>query len=198
MREIHHRVKNNLQIVSSLLNLQANTLIDEAAKDALRDSQNRVKSIALIHQKLYKQQELSAIILKDYVLQLCSHLKVVFNAQPLEIYCEVNPPQLALDIEESIPLGIILNELVTNALKYGQINRTGGYIKIQFIENADGLCTLLFSDNGVGMPPDFDVKKSTTLGLRMVYELTRQLKGTIVYTAQPEPTFTIVFPTKKV
>ncbi len=198
MREIHHRVKNNLQIVSSLLNLQANTLTDEAAKDALRDSHNRVKSIALIHQKLYKQQELSAILLKDYVLQLCSHLKVVFNAQPLEIYCTVSPPQLALDIEESIPLGIILNELVTNALKYGQINRAGGYIKIQFIENADGLCTLLFSDNGVGMPPDFDVKKSTTLGLRMVYELTRQLKGAIVYTPQPEPTFTIVFPTKKV
>lgn len=198
MREIHHRVKNNLQIVSSLLNLQANTLTDEAAKDALRDSHNRVKSIALIHQKLYKQQELTAVLLKDYVQQLCNHLKVVFSANQLQIQCDVTPPQLTLDIEESIPLGIILNELVTNALKYGQINREGGLIKIQFTENTDGLCTLLFSDNGVGMPEGFDVKKSPTLGLRMVYELTRQLKGTIVYTALPEPTFTIVFPVKKV
>jgi two-component sensor histidine kinase len=132
------------------------------------------------------------------VQQLCNHLKVVFSANQLQIQCDVTPPQLALDIEESIPLGIILNELVTNALKYGQINREGGLIKIQFTENTDGLCTLLFSDNGVGMPEGFEVKKSPTLGLRMVYELTRQLKGTIVYTALPEPTFTIVFPVKKV
>lgn len=198
MREIHHRVKNNLQIVSSLLNLQANTVTDAAAKDALRDSHNRISSIALIHQKLYMQQEFTAIQLHDYVQQLCLHLKTALNAAPVQIQCTVRPPQLTLDIETSIPLGVIINELVTNSIKYAQINHAGGLIKIEISTDNTGLCTLRYADNGIGMPQDFDVKKATTLGLRMVYELTRQLKGVMVYATLPEPEFTIAFPVKHI
>ncbi len=195
MQEIHHRVKNNLQIVSSLLNLQANSITDQAAKDALRESHNRVKSISLIHQKLYMQDDLSAISLEEYVVQLCSHLKYVFNAPQVEIVCHVYPPHVKLDMQTSIPLGVILNELITNSIKYAQINRPGGQIQVTFTDDLGGLCTLQFTDNGVGMPADFDVRKSPTLGMRMVNELTRQLQGTITYTTFPQPTFTITFPT---
>ncbi|HLP50636.1 MAG TPA: histidine kinase dimerization/phosphoacceptor domain -containing protein [Chitinophagales bacterium] len=197
MREIHHRVKNNLQIVSSLLNLQANTVTDAAAKEALRDSHNRIKSIALIHQKLYMQQEFTAILLQDYIQQLCQHLKSALNASAVQIQCSIRPPQLTLDIETSIPLGVIINELVTNSIKYAQINHAGGLIKIQISSDNTGLCTLHYADNGIGMPEGFDVKKSPTLGLRMVYELTRQLRGAMVYAKIPEPEFTIAFPVKQ-
>ncbi|HLP20704.1 MAG TPA: sensor histidine kinase [Chitinophagales bacterium] len=197
MREIHHRVKNNLQIVSSLLNLQANTVTDAAAKEALRDSHNRIKSIALIHQKLYMQQEFTAILLQDYIQQLCQHLKSALNASAVQIQCSVRPTQLTLDIETSIPLGVIINELVTNSIKYAQINHARGLLKIEISTDNTGLCTLHYSDNGIGMPADFDVKKSSTLGLRMVYELTRQLKGAMVYATLPEPEFTIAFPVKQ-
>lgn len=197
MQEIHHRVKNNLQIVSSLLNLQANSISDGFAKDALRESHNRVKSIALIHQKLYMQEDLSAISLQEYVLQLCAHLKTVFNANLVNINCSVYPPHLKLSMETSIPLGVILNELVTNSIKYGQINREGGQINIAFIADGGGFCTLQFSDNGVGMPQQFDIKKSNSLGLKIVQELSRQLKGTLNYVAAPENAFTLVFPLQK-
>lgn len=195
MQEIHHRVKNNLQIVSSLLNLQANALTDQAAKDALRESHNRVRSISLIHQKLYMQDDLSAISLEEYVLQLGNHLKHVFNAHQIEITCSVYPPSVKLDMQTSIPLGVILNELITNAIKYAQINRPGGQIHISFTDDLGGLCTLQFTDNGIGMPEGFEVRKSPTLGLRMVNELTRQLQGTLTYSSIPQPTFTITFPT---
>jgi two-component sensor histidine kinase len=198
MLEIHHRVKNNLQIVSSLLNLQANSITDTAAKDALRESHNRVKSIALIHQKLYMQEDISAISLEEYVMQLCNHLKVVFNANQVEISCSVHPPHLKLGMEQSIPLGLILNELITNSIKYAHINKEGGQISIRFVDDLGGNCTLFFSDNGVGMPDNFDVTKATTLGMRMVNELTRQLNGTLVYIKTPSPTFKIVFPMGKI
>lgn len=197
MREIHHRIKNNLQIVSSLLSLQANTLDDAAAKEALRDSHNRIRSIALIHQKLYTQQQFTTMQVHDYVLQLCQHLGSALNATQVQIRCDVLPPQLTLDVETAIPLGVILNELVTNSIKYAHINHAGGIINIRIATDSTGLCTLYYSDNGIGMPTGFDIKKSSTLGMRMVYELTRQLKGAVVYTTLPQPSFTIAFPVKQ-
>ena len=113
MLEIHHRVKNNLQIVSSLLNLQANSMHDETAVAALRESQNRVKSIALIHQKLYAREELSAILLEEYINELSVNLKSVFNAGQISILSAVHPPHLKLDMDTTIPLSVILNELIT-------------------------------------------------------------------------------------
>ena len=198
MMEIHHRVKNNLQIVSSLLNLQANAVSDATAKDALKASHNRVKSIALIHQKLYMQEEMTAISLEEYVMQLCSNLKIVFEVPQVEIKCSVSPPDLKLDMEQSIPLGLILNELVTNSIKYGLMNRDGGCINIYLSDDEKGGCILDFSDNGVGMPADFDLKATATLGMRMIQELTRQLRGTLTYAPSIGVNFRIVFPRQQV
>jgi two-component sensor histidine kinase len=194
MLEIHHRVKNNLQIVSSLLNLQANSMADENAITALRESQNRVKSIALIHQKLYAQEALSAILLEEYINQLSADLKSVFNAQMVTIRCAVYPPHLRLNMDTSIPLGVILNELITNSIKYAQVNKQGGVISIDIKDNLDGTCTLQFSDNGIGMPAGFDFKTAATLGMRIVNELTRQIRGTLTYSADVGSKFTLIFP----
>lgn len=196
MQEIHHRVKNNLQIVSSLLNLQGNSISDPAAKDALRESHNRVKSIALIHQKLYMQDDLSALSLEEYVVQLGAHLKNVFNAQQIDISCSAHPPHLKLDMESSIPLGVILNELITNSIKYGHINRAGGFINIRFTDDLGGNCTMQYVTNGIGLPEEIDFRNSPSLGLRMVNELARQLHGKLNYVRSPQPTFTLVFPLK--
>jgi two-component sensor histidine kinase len=194
MLEIHHRVKNNLQIVSSLLNLQANSMTDEKAITALRESQNRVKSIALIHQKLYAREELSAILLEEYINELSAHLKSVFSADQVTIQTAVHPPHLKLDMDTSIPLSVILNELITNSIKYARINRAGGHIRIEITDNLDGTCTLHFADNGIGMPDDFDFKTATTLGMRIVYELARQMRATLTSAKGEGASFTIIFP----
>lgn len=194
MLEIHHRVKNNLQIVSSLLNLQANSMTDENAIMALRESQNRVKSIALIHQKLYAQEALSAILLEEYINQLSADLKSVFNAQLVTIRCAVYPPHLRLNMDTSIPLGVILNELITNSIKYAQVNKPGGLISIDLKDNLDGTCTLQYADNGIGMPDSFDFKRAVTLGMRIVNELTRQIRGTLSYSGEGGSRFTLLLP----
>lgn len=197
MLEIHHRVKNNLQIVSSLLNLQANTLTDEKAIAALRESHNRVKSISLIHQKLYSQEELSAILLEEYIGQLYTHLKQVFNAQYIDFQCSVHPPHFKLSMDHSIPLGVILNEWITNSIKYAQVNKSGGQIRIVITDLLNGQCSLRYSDNGVGLPEGFTIEKSTTLGMRIVSELSRQMRGTLTATSNVGTHFELIFPLKK-
>lgn len=197
MLEIHHRVKNNLQIVSSLLNLQANTLTDEKAIAALRESHNRVKSISLIHQKLYSQEALSAIYLEEYIVQLYTHLKQVFNAPHIDFQCSAYPPHFKLSMDHSIPLGVILNELITNSIKYAQINKSGGQIRIVITDLLNGQCSLCYSDNGVGLPDGFDIKSSTSLGMRIVSELSRQMRGVLTVTSDAGTQFKLVFPLKK-
>ncbi|MBS1624877.1 MAG: sensor histidine kinase [Bacteroidetes bacterium] len=194
MLEIHHRVKNNLQIVSSLLSLQASSMTDDKAKEALRESHNRVRSIALIHQKLYAQEALSAIHLADYITQLCTDLKLVFGAQAIAVTVTVEPEGLTLDMERAIPLGVILNELITNSIKYAGINRSGGAIRITISKDADNICSILYADNGPGMPAGFDVRASRTLGMRIISELARQLKGTLVYGTDGGAVFRLTFP----
>lgn len=197
MLEIHHRVKNNLQIVSSLLNLQANTLTDEKAIAALRESHNRVKSISLIHQKLYSQEALSAIYLEEYIVQLYTHLKQVFSAPHIDFQCSVHPPHFKLSMDHSIPLGVILNELITNSIKYAQINKSGGQIRIVITDLLNGQCSLCYSDNGVGLPYGFDIKSSTSLGMRIVSELSRQMRGVLTVTSDSGTQFKLIFPLKK-
>lgn len=194
MLEIHHRVKNNLQVVSSLLSLQASSMSDDKARDALRESHNRVKSIALIHQKLYAQEALSAIQLEDYITQLCTDLKTALNAQIIQVSVTIDPAGLTLDMERSIPLGIILNEFVTNSVKYAGINHAGGAITIAVKKGSDGTCTMRYADNGLGLPADFGLRSTRTLGMRIVNELARQLRGSLAYTYQGGAVFTITFP----
>lgn len=193
LHEIHHRVKNNLQIVSSMLNLQANAVTDEQAKNALRESHNRVKSIALIHQKLYTYDELSTILFKDYAEQLYNHLKVVYNVTNISFNLQINPADAKLDMETAIPLGLILNELITNSIKYAFTDMDKGIVSINFTNNPDGTHTLTVADNGKGLPPDYDLSKSKSLGFRIVNELSRQIKGKVTTAANNGTSFSITF-----
>lgn len=197
LHEIHHRVKNNLQIVSSMLNLQANAVTDEHAKTALRESHNRVKSIALIHQKLYTYDELSSILFKDYIEQLCNHLKVVYNVTTINFNLQINPADAKLDMETAIPLGLILNELITNSIKYAFTHMDKGIISISFNNNANGTFTLTIADNGKGLSADYDLLKSKSLGFRIVNELTRQIKGSIETINNNGAQFIITFPSSQ-
>ncbi len=194
IREINHRVKNNLQIISSLLNLQANSLTDAGAIDALRDSHKRVKAIALIHQKLYGFEDIASIPLEEYITALFADLKMVYAASSVQLICKTMPPNLYLDIESAVPVGLILNETITNALKYAFVHRETGMIGVEFTEDEHGHCSLVIYDNGVGLPVGFDPDTSTSLGFRIIKELTRQLRGQFTYTSQQGTVFTISFP----
>lgn len=195
IREIHHRVKNNLQIVSSLLNLQSNSIKDANAIEALKESHNRVKTISLIHQKLYAFDVLSAIPFQEYITQLWNHLRTVYQADHTELKTNIQPEGMQLDMETAIPVGLILNELLTNALKYAlPNNQLKTIITISFSELDTGFYTLTVTDNGKGMPGDFNTEQSTSLGIRILKELTRQLRGTITYSSNNGAVFTIHFP----
>lgn len=178
LREIHHRVKNNLQVISSLLNLQSSSLSDEAALDAIKEGQNRVKSIALIHQKLYQTDDLSKVNFKEYVDQLISHLASAMQPRGKSIEKEVISDGIELDIDTAVPLGLIINELVTNSYKYAFEKQDIGRIQIR-LERLDGDYHLTYQDNGIGFPEGFDLKKSKSLGMKLISILTRQLRGTI-------------------
>ena len=194
LTEINHRVKNNLQIISSLLNLQANSLSDEKAIEALRDSHKRVKAISLIHQKLYGFDELTAIPLEEYITALYADLSLVYNTAHIKLVCRTRPEDLKLDMESAVPVGLILNEIITNALKYAFAGKESGTILIEFTESADHSYTLTVYDDGVGLPTGFDPDKSASLGFRIIRELTRQLRGKFQYHTNDGTLFTIGFP----
>lgn len=193
IREINHRVKNNLQVISSLLNLQAYSLTDPEAIDALRDSHKRVKAISLIHQKLYGFETIAAIPLEEYISSLFADLKTVYAAD-VELVCATRPRELYLDIESAVPVGLILNEVITNALKYAFANGQPGILSIRVSDDTEKGYTIIVHDNGVGLPAGFDTVQSGSLGFRIIKELTRQLRGQYQYTSGPGTTFTLQFP----
>lgn len=194
IREINHRVKNNLQVISSLLNLQAHSLTDPEAIEALRDSHKRVKAISLIHQKLYGFESIAAIPLEEYISSLFADLKMVYAATHVELVCATRPRQLYLDIESAVPVGLMLNEVITNALKYAFANGQPGVLSIQVSDDTEKGYTIIVHDNGVGLPAGFDTVQSGSLGFRIIKELTRQLRGQYQYTSGPGTTFTLQFP----
>ncbi len=179
LREIHHRVKNNLQVVSSLLNLQAASISDQKAKEALMASQKRVKAISLIHQNLYAFEDLSTISFTSYVQELYHDLRQLYNKGNIELVCTAANEQLEFDIERSVPLGLILNEVITNAFKYAFVGRDHGTITISCDADENGIITIMVADDGIGLPVSFEDYNSPTLGFSIIRELTRQLKGSV-------------------
>ena len=177
LKEIHHRVKNNLQIISSLLNLQSHNITDENVKGAVKEGQSRVKSMALIHQVLYQSDRLSKINFQDYLKQLTGFLASSFMPADKKISAEVMADNIQLDIDTAIPLGLIVNELVSNAYKYAFHDKDEGKVNVQ-IKHDDGEGYVLrVSDNGNGLPGDLDINKTGSLGLKLVNILTRQIQG---------------------
>jgi len=184
LKEIHHRVKNNLQIICSLLNLQSNEIGDPAACQKFKESQDRVKAMALIHERLYQSGDLAKIDFAGYVRNLTGHLLRSYraNSSSVRLNLDIDPVPMNLDV--AIPCGLIINELVSNSLKYAFPANNGGEISIRFAdENGQGL-RLTVRDNGVGMPPDTDLENSQSLGLKLVRSLTDQLGGVVNYRSQ--------------
>jgi len=175
LKEIHHRVKNNLEVVSSLLALQSAQIDDQGIKDAMLESQNRVQSIGIVHQKLYQGTNLGAIEMKDYFLNLSESILDAFGAED-RVTIECAMEQLDVDIDTAVPLGLIVNELLTNTLKYAFPDGQKGQVKIKLEMNNTGNLYLEVSDNGIGKT---GISKGTGFGTQLVSLLTRQLNGSM-------------------
>ncbi|MBN1889662.1 MAG: AAA family ATPase [Thermoflexales bacterium] len=199
LAEIHHRVKNNLQVIVSLLNLQANRIQDERVVEALKESQARVKSMALIHEKLYQSPDLARVDLAGYVRTLLAQLFRAYEVDPSTIRLHVDVEKVSLNIGAAVPCGLLINELVTNCLKYAfppgspQLGGEGGEIRVELYSKDDSL-VLSVGDNGVGFPPDLDFRNTPSLGLQLVVILTRQLDGEIELDRSGGTRFRITFP----
>jgi len=196
LREVHHRVKNNLQIIISLLNLQSRYMTDATTLAAFRESQNRVKAMALVHEKLYQSSDLTKIDLDNYIRFLGDNLFQFFGASGRDIRFTREIRDIFLAIDTAIPLGLIINELISNALKYAFPGGRAGEISLA-IHQAGHTLTILFSDNGVGIPGDFDWRNAKSLGLRLVCSLVEQLDGTIELDRTAGTAFTIVVKEKE-
>lgn len=175
LKEVHHRVKNNLQIVMSLLNTQSAFLKNNAALAAIRESQNRVQAIALIHQKLYSNSDVSYIDMSVYINELISYLADCYNPGDRGIRFEQMVQPVKLDVAQAVPVGLILNEAITNAIKYA-FPMQRGEIKIA-LQLAEETIILTIADNGIGLPVDFDIQKASSLGMEMMKALSKQLGG---------------------
>jgi two-component sensor histidine kinase len=194
LREIHHRVKNNLQVISSLLNMQARVTKDKDVKDALSDSINRINAMSLIHSQLYGNVNLSEVNMKGFVDNLIEQLPYVYSVQDTKITPNVYVADCLLPISIAVPVGLIVNELLTNAFKHAFVNRDEGNIWVSLGISEKGLVSLTVSDDGVGLPVDFDINSRKTLGLRLVKILTEdQLQGTLEVTGDCGTTFNIDF-----
>jgi len=192
MKEIHHRVKNNLQVISGLLELQSKGLNDEATKNVLRDGRSRVRSIALIHQNLYQFENLNSIELKRFVNDLSRQIESLFEKQN-KVAMNIEVPTLYLDIDSAVPLGLIMNELLSNSFKYAFNDGTAGEIDLEIRTVTEGKYELIYSDNGPGLPIDFDLSQTKTLGLQLIYDLSRQIGGKVNYSYTNKAVFTINF-----
>jgi PAS domain S-box-containing protein len=178
IKEIHHRVKNNLQIIISLLYLQSKKSVDPASADTLMDSQIRVKSMARIHEKLYQSHDLSSIDFEGYLANLTENLMLAYGVENGRVKVVTDVRGFPLTINTAIPLGLIMNEMISNSLKYAFPEGRQGVIAIRGEKQGDRII-ISVSDNGIGISKDKDWTKTDTLGLNLIQILTRQLKGTI-------------------
>jgi PAS domain S-box-containing protein len=191
LKEIHHRVKNNLQVISSLLNLQSNSIESKETRELVRESQNRVRSMALIHEKLYQSESLAQVQFAEYLRNLTRDLFRSYSAGGVGL--KLQAEEIPLDVDTAIPCGLIINELVSNALKYAFPAGRTGDLHISFLKISRERCAMTVTDNGVGLPADIDVKNPKTLGLQLVNMLVNQLHGTLDVVTDGGTTFMVTF-----
>ncbi len=197
LQEVHHRVKNNLQIVSSLLKLQADLLPDRSAAAILKESQQRVLSMALIHERLYADKHPSAIEFDSYAQSLVQELVNSYAGRAGTVTGQHLPPQILLSVGQAIPCGLILNELVTNALKYAYPDGSPGEVMVELHESPNGRIRIAVSDQGKGLPANFDFQNAPTLGLRICAVLARQLSGVLTVEKGLRTSFVLEFPRER-
>ena len=192
IREVHHRVKNNMQVISSLLSLQSSTIDNKKMKDILEESQNRVKSMSMIHEQLYQSEDLVKIDFSSYVNGLVKNLFQTYStASQIELDVDVDE-EVKLNIETSIPCGLIINELVSNSLKHAFKDGLNGKIWVE-MKKKDDQIILKLTDNGAGLPDDFQLEKTSTLGLKLVNGLVEQIDGKIEVNTEHGTSFIITF-----
>ncbi|MGB1004356.1 MAG: sensor histidine kinase [Salibacteraceae bacterium] len=190
LKEIHHRVKNNFQIVSSLLELQSISITDQNAKNIINEGKNRINSMALIHKRLYENDDLK-MYFDEYIRKLVGDLSAIMIPNE-SVKVEVNVPHISFGIDTAIPLGLIINELVTNCLKYGSTNPEPE-ISVSIEKLELDLFLLTIADNGIGLPEDFDISSSSSLGLKIVLGLSKQLRGDFKFKNQKGTKFMVHF-----
>jgi PAS domain S-box-containing protein len=193
LKEIHHRVKNNLQIISSLLNLQSKYISDPQARQMFIDSQNRVKSMAFIHEILFQSGDIAKIDFSEYIKNISIQLFRSYDAHSKNINLVINVKDIMMDVDTAIPCGLIVNELVSNSLKYAFIDGRKGEISIELSSDHSGMLTLIVSDNGIGFSEKIDFEKMESLGLKLVVALANQLAGTVELDHSKGTTFKITF-----
>jgi PAS domain S-box-containing protein len=196
LKEIHHRVKNNLQIIASLLNLQARYIRDESVLDAIKESQNRVRAMALVHERLYRSGDLSRIDIGDYIQFLLTNLLKFYDINPMKITHSVSLKGVVVNIDTAIPLGLIINELISNSLKHAFPDGRRGNISIKASMQPDGPQIITIQDNGIGVPEGFDWKTAESLGLRLVVGLVEQIHGRIELKRGEGTTWEITIPSQ--
>jgi PAS domain S-box-containing protein len=196
LQEIHHRVKNNMTVISSLLKLQMNSLDNKEAKEALQDSQNRVQSMSMIHETLYRSDNLSAIDLKTYLSELGGTIFQNYSISN-KVQFKVEAENITIGAKQASPVGLIVNELISNCLKYAFTDDREGEILLKLKSNNENGVELIVSDNGVGIPEAFDLQKADSLGLKLVKMLAEnQLDGSLDMESNNGTKFTIKFNTE--
>jgi len=190
LREIHHRVKNNMQIISSLLSLQTKYITDEDALQVFSNSQDRIRSMALVHEKLYQSEDFSSINFTEYIKELIQN---IHHPERHDIIISLDLEDVIIDINKAIPCGLIVNELITNAFKHAFPEDHKGEIKISMLIHDDDSYKLIVSDDGIGLPKSLDWKETSSLGLQLVNGLVRQLQGKIDVDSEGGAKFTIIF-----
>lgn len=193
LKEIHHRVKNNLQIVSGILQLQAVHTKDRQIKYIMNESQNRIKSMALIHQMLYQNEDIRFIPFKQYLQKLSLQIMSALMVDSKKIKINLIVEEIYFDVETAIPIGLIVNEIISNAIKYAYPEDATGQIDIWLKNDSDQTYSLIISDDGVGLPEDFNITTTKTLGLQLVNMLCKQLKSELTFRNFKGAEFTLKF-----
>ena len=193
LKEVHHRVKNNLQLISSLLSLQASRIKDPAVAELFADSRNRVRSMALVHENLYRAGNFSKIPMHSHIDMLCAQLMRAYGSPDKSVELVVDVGDLHLEMNRAVSCGLIVNELVSNALKHAFSGRTRGRIQIALESTDAGRYALRVADDGIGLPEGLDFGRADSLGLQLVHDLTQQLEGQIEVVRNHGTRFTVTF-----
>jgi PAS domain S-box-containing protein len=193
LREIHHRVKNNMQVIISLINLQAKRVSDPAGLQMLKDAQRRIFSMALVHEKLYQSDDFSHINMASYIQGLIAHVFHTLHVDTTRVAVRTDIGGEFLDINTALPCGLLITELVSNALEHAFPEERTGTVKIAFRRGREGRFTLTVGDDGVGLPRGLDIRNTETLGLQLVMMLIDQLDGTIAVRTKKGTEFTVEF-----
>ncbi len=193
LREVHHRVKNNMQIISSILRMQSRNIEDPKLKDILQESQNRIHTMALIHENLYNHESLANIKFSSYIKSLSGNIARTYARQPANIKFDYQMDDAYLPIDTAIPCGLIINELISNSFKYAFNGNPKGTIGIYFKELTENEYQLIVSDDGIGIPDKIDITKTKSLGMKILHKLVQQIDGILQSDFSNGTKFTITF-----